>query len=219
MEKLEIMRERHSVRKYLDRKIEPEKVDVLKHAVEQANRDGGLHIQLFTEEPEAFSAGRFHYGDFKGCTNYFALVGPKNAEEKIGYYGEKLVLFAQELGLNTCWVALTYKKGKVRVEPGKGEKLHMVISLGYGETQGTAHRSRPAEEVSNLAPDSPEWFRNGMEAVMLAPTAVNQQKFFFERTGDTVRATAGLGFYTKTDLGIAKYHFELGACKNSFRWA
>ena len=76
-----------------------------------------------------------HYGKFKGVTNYLALIGKKESslEEKCGYYGEKLVLFAQELGLNTCWVAMTYSKIKTAFQVEKGEKLCIVIALGYGE--------------------------------------------------------------------------------------
>ena len=33
----------------------------------------------------------------------------------------------------------------------------------------------------------------------------------FSLDGNVVRAEAGTGFYSKIDLGIVKYHFELGA--------
>ena len=50
---------------------------------------------------------------------------------------------------------------------------------------------------------------------MLAPTAMNQQKFLFELNGDKVSAkVSGFGFYTKIDLGIVKYHFEAATGKN-----
>ena len=65
----------------------------------------------------------------------------------------------------------------------------------------------------------PEWFRRGVQAALLAPTAMNQQKFTFTLQGDTVSAKAGTGFYSKVDLGIAKYHFEIGAGTENFRWA
>lgn len=219
MDRLESMKARHSVRKYANHPIEAEKVTVLQDAIGELNREGGLHIQLFTEEPEAFHAGVAHYGVFKGCRNYFAMVGPKGADEPIGYYGEQLVLLAQELGLNTCWVALTYKKGKVAADVAAGEKLHVVIALGYGEEQGVPHRNKPVEKLAELHADSPAWFRRGMEAVLLAPTAVNQQKFYFKQSDGKVTATAKFGPYTKMDLGIAKYHFELGAGKENFTWA
>lgn len=219
MDHMELMRARHSVRSYLDRPIEEEKLVRLREEIEQINREAGLHIQLFVEEPEAFAANAPHYGLFRGCRNYFAMVGPKDAQRKIGYHGERLVLLAQELGLNTCWVALTFKKSKVAVKADKGEKLHLVIALGYGEDQGRPHRSRDAAALSDLTDDAPQWYRNGIEAAMLAPTAVNQQKFRFSRSGNVVSASTKPAVLGEIDLGIAMYHFELGAGRESFRWA
>ena len=94
-----------------------------------------------------------------------------------------------------------------------GEKRYLVVALGYGVTQGPPHKSKEASAVSNMTDASPEWFKKGIEAALLAPTAMNQQKFRFELSGDKVTAKAGLGFYTKIDLGSAKYHFELGSGK------
>ena len=214
-----LMRARHSVRSYVNHPIEEEKLAALRQAIDEVNREALLHVQLFTEEPEAFNANAPHYGQFRGCRNYFAMVGPKEADEAIGYYGEKLVLLAQELGLNTCWVALTFRRNAVAVEIAEGEKLHVVIALGYGETQGVPHKSKEISAVSNLTADSPAWFRAGVEAALLAPTAINQQKFSFTLNGRKVRARTKLTFYGRMDLGIAKYHFELGAGKENFDWA
>ena len=214
-----LMRARHSVRSYVNHPIEEEKLAALRQAIDEVNREALLHVQLFTEEPEAFNANAPHYGQFRGCRNYFAMVGPKEADEAIGYYGEKLVLLAQELGLNTCWVALTFRRNAVAVEIAEGEKLHVVIALGYGETQGVPHKSKEISAVSNLTADSPAWFRAGVEAALLAPTAINQQKFSFTLNGRRVRARTKLTFYGRMDLGIAKYHFELGAGKENFDWA
>ena len=219
MDAWELMRARHSVRNYVNHPLEAEKITALQKAIDDVNREAGLHIQLFTEEPEAFNANAAHYGQFSGCRNYFAMVGPKDADETIGYYGERLVLLAQELGLNTCWVALTFRKNAVTVDVGADEKLHVVIALGYGETQGVQHKSKAASAVSNLSDSSPQWFRDGVEAALLAPTAINQQKFSFTQDGRLVRARTKLTFYGRMDLGIAKYHFELGAGKENFDWA
>ena len=116
-------------------------------------------------------------------------------------------------------MALTFKKNKVQVAVDREEKLHVVIALGYGATQGVPHKSREVTEVSNLTEDSPQWFKDGMEAALLAPTAINQQKFSFTQKGSTVRARTKLTFYGRMDLGIAKYHFELGAGTENFTWA
>ncbi len=219
MDTLELMKTRHSVRRFAEKPLKADAVAVLNAEIAACNQESGLHLQLITEEPKAFQAGKPTYGQFRGCKNYLALVGLKGKDEEIGYYGERVVLKAQSLGINSCWVALTYKKNKAHVQVNSGEKLYMVVALGYGENQGVSHKSKSMQEISNYIPGDPAWYKAGLEAALLAPTAMNQQKFRFERSGDKVKARAGLGFYTKTDLGIAKYHFELGANKGKEVWA
>ncbi len=220
MELYEAMRHRHSVRSYTTKKIDGKMKEDLTNYIQQCNRDGGLNMQLVLDEPRAFSGFMAHYGKFTGVRNYIAVIGPKGPEleEKCGYYGEKIVLYAQQLGLNTCWVALTYSKikGAFRVEAG--EKLVLVIAIGYGAAHGAAHKSKSPESVSNVCAASPEWFKKGVAAALLAPTAVNQQNFNLSLNGNRVTAIAGRGFYTKIDLGIVKYHFEIGAGHDNFEW-
>ena len=220
MDIYEAMRARHSVRAYEQREIEGEIKDMLEDKIAELNGRSGLHIQLITHEPKAFDSPMAHYGKFSGVTDYIAMIGKKDdeLEEKCGYYGEKLVLFAQQLGLNTCWVAVSYKKIKTAYMLGTGEKLCIVIAIGYGKTQGVPHKSKAPSEVADMG-DVPEWFKKGVEAALLAPTVVNQQKFFFSLDNGRVSARAGRGFYSKIDLGIAKCHFELGAGKENFNWA
>lgn len=215
----EAIEQRHSVRQYEDKAIESELIKKLNNEIDAINKESGLNIQMFNDEPEAFQANKPSYGQFSGCRNYFALVGKKGKDEEIGYYGQRLVLLSQLLGLNTCWVALTYDKGKVQPEIKSDEKLYIVIALGYGKTQGASHKAKDASKVCDLTDDSPEWYKNGIKAALLAPTAINQQKFKISRNGNTVTIKAGIGFYTKIDLGIIKYNFEIGAGKENFEWA
>jgi nitroreductase len=218
MDVIEAMEKRHSVRQFSDMPLDGGAVLELRKMTEAINRESGLHIQLITDEPEAFQAQKPSYGNFKGCRNYFALVGPKGKDEEIGYYGEQLVLRAQQFGINSCWVALTYKKGSMHCDIAPGEKRYMVIALGYGLTQGEQHKSKSAAAVSDYKEGDPEWYRKGVEAALLAPTAINQQKFSFKRNGEKVRAKAGFGPHARTDLGIVKYHFELGSGKGHDVW-
>ena len=213
MDKYQAMQARHSVRQYKNQPLEPSAAAALQQEIAACNREGGLHIQLVANEPRAFDGLMAHYGKFSGVKNYLALVGPKGADldEKCGYYGERLVLKAQALGLNTCWVAMTYSKIPGAFQIGSGEKLTVVIALGYGKTQGVPHKSKPLSAVSNVGSDTPDWFKVGVEAALLAPTAMNQQKFTFTYADGKVSAKAGMGFYAKIDLGIVKYHFELGS--------
>ena len=216
MELLELMKQRHSVRQYTSRAIEPEKRAALNARVEEINRSTGLHIQMIYDEQKCFDSFMAHYGKFSGVQNYIALVGRKSPklDETLGYYGEELVLKAQELGLNTCWVALTH--GKSRAVVGKGEKEVCLIALGYGAVQGAAHKSKSLQELCNYTEHMPDWFLNGMNAALLAPTAMNQQKFRFELLPDeNVRASCGSGLYCRLDLGIARYHFEAVAGKET----
>lgn len=220
MEKMDIIRSRHSVRQYQDKKIPVDIREKLNDYAAALNQESGLHMQILYDEPECFNSRMAHYGKFENADNYIAMVGKKGdgLEERCGFYGERLVLKAQELGLNTCWVALTHGKSKAVV--GADEKEVIIISLGYGKTQGTAHKGKNASDVSNVKTDSPEWFRRGVEAALLAPTAINQQKFRFERDGNRVKAKAGkFGTQLKVDLGIVKCHFELGAGRENFEWA
>lgn len=219
-EEIEAMKERHSVRQYEDRPLDQNAVAALQEEISACNREGGLHIQLVTNEPKAFDGFMAHYGKFSGVRNYIAMIGKKgpDLEEKCGYYGERLVLKAQQLGLNTCWVAMTYSKIKTAFTVADGEKLCIVISLGYGKTNGVPHKSKSADAVAKADGAFPAWFKAGVEAALLAPTAMNQQKFLFTLDGNRVSAKAGFGLYTKIDLGIARYHFEIGAGKENFKW-
>ena len=223
MDLMEAMSARHSVRQYQDIPLPEELCSALRDEIALCNQESGLHIQLVTHEPKAFDSFMAHYGKFSGVQNYIALIGEKSAdlEERLGYYGERLVLLAQTLGLNTCWVAMTFGKGaaKSRCTIAPGEKLVCVLSLGYGATQGVAHKSKPMEALCQVEGAMPDWFRQGTEAAMLAPTAMNQQKFRISFSGNTVTAKSLGGFYSKTDLGIVKYHFEVGAGKENFTWA
>ena len=216
----EAIRARNSVRQYREQPLEPACAAALEEAIARINREAGLRFQLVLNEPKAFSSFLAHYGRFRGVSNYFALVGPDGPEldEKCGYYGEELVLLAQTLGLNTCWVQLTYKKIPGAFEVGPGERLTVVIAVGYGQNQGVPHRNKAVEKLYRADGEIPDWFRAGMESALLAPTAVNQQRFLLTLSGREVRAEALRGPCTKIDLGIVKYHFEQGAGRENFEW-
>ena len=233
----EAIEARHSVRAYKELPLAEDVVKVLKEQIAVLNRKGNLHIQLILNEPKAFQGTMAKYGKFRNVSNYIVMAGKKadDLDERVGYFGEHLVLLAQTLGLNTCWVGLSYSKVPGTYVLDEGEKIACYIALGYGETQGVSHKIKTAEQVSrsamplgsskNVSDVTPSWFRKGVEAALLAPTAVNQQKFSFEYVGmkngrHQVHAKKGFSIigYTQMDLGIAKYHFEIGAGKDNFEW-
>ena len=210
----EAIKNRHSVRQFLNEPIPEDAKEQLEELILECNRDSGMNIQIVYDDPECFNTFLAHYGKFKNANHYIALVGPKTdaLDELAGYYGEKLVLKATQLGLSTCWVGGSYGRGKVKIKPEDGEKLVCVIAIGIGATKGAKHSSKPVEKLCDVHPEKmPTWFKNGMVAALMAPTALNQQKFFVSLDGDEVTITAKRGPFTKVDLGIVKYHFEMGS--------
>lgn len=225
---LEAIHARHSVRRYLDTPLTAECVAQLQTKIAQLNAEGNLHIQLVQDEPRSFK-GINSYGMLSGVRNYLVMAGTdgNELETRVGYYGEQLVLYAQQLGLNTCWVGLAYKKIPGTFTLEANEKVVCYIALGYGATQGAGHRIKSPSEVSNASDLTPKWFNAGVDAALLAPTAVNQQKFHIEfvagksanhKNKVRIRPKFSIVGYTRIDLGIAKYHFEVGAGIEHFEW-
>ena len=222
MDILEAMQQRHSVRRYLDKPIPADIRARLQQEIDTCNREGSLHLQLICDEPGAFTGALARYGSFSGVQNYIAVVGGKSPglEQRAGFCGQRVVLLAQQLGLNTCWVALTFSRRRARIILDKGEKLLLVIALGYGASPGRPHRSKPMSQLIRCPLPMPDWFRRGAEYAMLAPTAMNQQRFLLDLTAAvTVRALALPGPYTRLDLGIVRYHFEQAAGPENFTGA
>ena len=218
---------RHSVRAYKEQPLAEDVAKRLEEEIAKVNQAGHLHVQLIQNEPKAFQGTLAKYGKFRNVTSYLVMAGKKaeDLDERIGYYGEQLVLLAQTLGLNTCWIGLSYRKIPDTYVLEEGEVIKAYISIGYGETQGVIRKSKTVDQVSNMSDITPSWFKRGVEAALLAPTAVNQQKFSFEYLGmkdgrHQVRAKKGFSLvgYTQMDLGIAKCHFEIGAGKENFDW-
>ena len=223
---LEAIDARHSVRRYISRPLEREAVDCLRAKIDECNSKGNLHIQLVLNERKGFS-GMLAYGSFSGVENYIVMAGRRadDLDERVGYYGEQIVLLAQQLGLGTCWAGLSYRKVKGAYALDSEEKVACMISLGYPADAGRKHKCKSVEDVSNASVSTPEWFEQGVRAALKAPTAVNQQKFYIEYAGVKdgrhcvcARRLFSVVGYTSMDLGIVKLHFEIGAGKDNFEW-
>ena len=155
----------------------------------------------------------------KGVRNYFVLAGSDRPglDEDLGYASADLMLFAQTLGLNTWWIGGTFSRKNVeRAVPGK--KVIGIVAVGFGATPGVAHKSKTAAGVSSYEGPIPQWFADGVQAALLAPTALNKQCFRIAGAGNKVSVTEDGGAFSGADIGIVKYHFELGA-GNEFDWA
>lgn len=217
----EAMRSRHTVRRYTDRKLPQEILEPLQGRIVKNNQEYGLTMNLVMENTEAFGpALRLFLA--KGVRNYVILAGKDEPglEERLGYCGADVMLFAQTLGLNSWWVGGTYRRKGLRKNAAPhAEKLLGLIALGYGAVQGVPHKSKAPEEIAQYDGPPPEWFSKGVEAVLLAPTALNKQAFTLRGEGRSVLMTCDNGVFSGVDLGIGKYHFELGAGRENFDWA
>lgn len=211
MSELEMICERHSVRSYSDKIIEGETLDKMMTAIAEIEQESGLHIEFSKSSRKVFTSPMMKMIGWKGDPGYIVLAGKDadDLEEKCGYYGEKLVLFLQSIGLNTCWVGM-FKKGALAIELSADERPVITIAVGYGNNAGKPHKSKTIDEVCDVT-DMSESFRAGVEAALAAPTAVNQQKFRISMVdGEPVITAQGKGPFIKVDLGIVKYNFEVG---------
>ena len=210
MDILKLMEERHSVREYLDKSIEEDKKEILNAYIEKVNKEYDTNVQIFYDDERCFKNASASYGNFSGCKNLIALVGKD--EEKCGYVGQLIVLKAQEIGLNTCFVFLTYERSYVKglVKVNKGEKIYCSIALGYGKTNGHERKSKSEEQVLKLIGDRPEYLDEVVKAALLAPTAINQQKFkIICENGEISIKKTHPGVCLDTDLGIVKCNVDL----------
>ena len=214
MTEIETIKSRHSVRNYKQQRIEEETAAKIREKIDELNKESGLHLQYIEDAGKTYNKLLNRTAGLDSAPSVIACVGRddiKDLDEKVGYYGEKLVLFAQDLGLNTCWAGIFSRK-KIPVVIDSGEKLVISIAIGYGENQGQNHKSKPADQISQVIGERPEWFEKGIEMALLAPTAMNQQKFMIKLNEDEfVEFIDKGGFFSKVDLGIVKCHFEIGS--------
>ena len=203
---------RHAVRHYTKKKLDENIVLTLQNEIKQLNAKSGLNFKLVLNEPRAFRRSILGLAQFSNVRNYIMLIGPDDhaTYEKIGYYGEQLVLKAQIEGLNTCWVGGSFAHVPDIMVTEKDEKLYCIIAIGYGKNNGKQHKSKPYKAVV-VGSNHPEWFKDGVKAALLAPTAFNSQNFTFELKGNSVLACAPDKEYDQISLGIVKYHFEIGS--------
>ncbi len=217
---LEAIQKRHTIRTYTGAALEGTILEELNAKIAEINADGKLHFQLINGKENAFDDFTIRYGKWTNVTNYIALVGKDTEEldELCGYYGEQIVLWAETQGLKTGWVETGYTEKPEVLDVKADERLVLSIAIGESELTGKAHRVKSAEALSEVEGEMPVWFRQGMAAATLAPSAGNQQLFKIHYDGEQVSITTEPGFLEKVDLGVAKYHFELGSHKDHSIW-
>lgn len=191
----EAVKVRHTIRAYSGKAIEGERLKKLQEMIRHANEEGGLHFQLINGQENALSPFRIRYGKWTGVTNYIAIVGPDtpNLEQKCGYYGEQIVLWAETAGLKTGWVETTCEQVPDSFSVEEGERFVMSLCIGESDKAGGPHKLKAVSQLSDVAGAMPEWFEKGMELAQLAPTAGNQQLFCIHYDGEKLFMTTEKG--------------------------
>ena len=215
MNEIDAIRQRHSVRQYKADRIEEEKVALIKAKIDELNAEGDLNLQFIEDAEKTYNKLFNRVSGLGSAPSVIACVGKddKSLDQRVGYYGEKLVLYAQTLGLNTCWTG-TFNRKNISADIPDGERLVISIAIGYGKDSGKERKTKSKEQLSEASAQRPEWFEKGVEMAMLAPTAINQQKFLIKLNDDeSVAFIDKGGVLSQVDLGIVKCHFELGSGK------
>lgn len=216
----ETIKERHTVRKYKNIPISSNLIELLNKRIAKNNEVYGLNMVLVTENSDGIN-GIAKLVLAKGVNNYIVLAGTDSPalDENLGYCGADIILYAQTLGLNTWWVGGMFNaKGAKKNIQESNVKINGIIAIGYGQTQGAQHKSKSAVEISQYNGIAPQWFIDGVDALLYAPTALNKQAYMVKGVGNKVSITCNNGRFSGIDLGIGKYHFEVGAGKENFEW-
>lgn len=219
-----VMRERHTVRKYMDKPLSEDVVRKLQERIKHLNAEQEVDMRLMCNDNRAFGKA-LRLVLAKGVQNYIVLAAQPTPgfAERLGYSSADLMLYAQELGLNSWWVGGTYSKRGATAAVnaaggGEASEIIGIVALGYGAEQGRPHKSKTPGEVSVYDGPAPDWFAEGVEAALLAPTAINRQAFFIRGRDNEVSISYKKGAFSEADLGIVKYFFEKGAGAESFVW-
>jgi nitroreductase len=224
MDNFEAVIIRKSRRSYIDQPIGSARLEALSLLIETINEKHGLSIELIEDGSNAFNSFMKSYGLIDGARTVVALKGPKNDSnlmEKLGYFGEVIVLEATKLRLGTCWIGGSYDRRSDAFRVGSDEELVCVITVGDAGPESfkeklihsiTHRRSKKIEDMLRSDDEVPEWVTHGMKAVQRAPSAVNRQPAMFEYSGGRIKAYVDKSqMFGLVDLGIAKLHFEIGA--------
>lgn len=223
---------RVSRRKYLPTTIDTTLVEKITKSINEYNQKENLNMQLVLNNGEAFNDFKKSYGLISGAQNYIALVGKQrdeNSKEKLGYYGELLILEATKMGLGTCWVGGTFDKEACACEVNSDERLDCIIAIGNIEKnlsikenlirKASHFKSKPVKELYKSDVTPPNRFMDGIAFVQKAPSAINKMPYIFQYSnGTTSVSITGTTGYESIDLGIAKLHFEIGAGGGNWSW-
>lgn len=233
---------RKSRRRFTGEPIHSETLEQMEESLLHMNSGSeGVRGVIVTTQPDKVFKGIIgSYGKIKNPPAYIAFIGNMKdglVQEKLGYFGESVILEATSKGLATCWIGGFFdeKVVKQQISLKDDEKVLAVTPIGYSpeafeseeklmSLSVSSHKRKPLTDlVQGLAETEwPSWIRSGLEAARLAPSAVNRQPWRFRVEADEVTVKIDhnflpFGISKRLDCGIAMLHFELGAFHEGVR--
>lgn len=204
----EMIQHRRSVRAYRAEAIAPAILDDLRAFME------GL-VPLI---PGVKVEGRIiptSHGAFmqKWKTPHFIVIFAEPTDDGLlnaGFMYQQLDLYAQSIGLGTCWVGLGSLNDSEPI-PG-GTKVAVMMAIGIPDevaqrSEAADFKRKPMSELADL-PDQ------RLEVLRLAPSATNSQPWYVTHEGETLRIwREELGLIKKRTLGrMNKIDMGIGLC-------
>lgn len=241
---IELIKSRRSIRSYDGKDIKEEKLEKLRGFIEEINKEANIKARftLPTNDKEDGKAKKLGtYGVISGANSF--IVGILDKDEKdlveFGYLFEKIVLFATDLDLGTCWLGGTFNRanfqenldlkenefipivspvGNPKEKPGIVARL-MKVGAGSDKRMSWNELFFQGGRLKPLDKDTAGEYATPLEMLRLGPSAVNKQPWRIVKDGDDfhfyLSRSRGykIGAYDmqKNDMGIAKCHFELTA--------
>lgn len=207
----EVIEQRFSCRTYFEKPIKEDKRQMLAEFI-SSNGIGplGTPVRLklvaATEQDRSFLKGLGTYGIIRGATGFIigAVRHSKNNLEDYGYLMERVVLFATDIGLGTCWLGGTFTRSRFakKISAIGGEIVPAVASIGYIAERGRsvvtmrklvgAHNRQPWENMffrerfgNPLSPDDAGAYAVPLEMLRIGPSATNKQPWRIIKDGNT----------------------------------
>ncbi|MFC1959021.1 nitroreductase family protein [Chloroflexota bacterium] len=193
-----VIEKRRSRRRFEKKPLKANHLDHLKSICNDFRPFDNARALLVTESPDKVFKGAIGpYGKIRGASAFIAFIGNIKSpwvQEQVGYTGEGIVLEAEALNLNTCWVGGFFRPKVVKslISIGEDEIVIAVTPVGYATKRlsfeeklmtgfGLTHRRKALSDLVIGLKDSewPQWIRKALEAARIAPSAVNRQPWRF----------------------------------------
>ena len=238
MNYIDEIKNRKSVRTFdKNKSIDSNLLNEIKEFMDKAQNPYGLKIEWFLLNSEEYKlSSPVIVGE-----KYYILGKMKkelNAEEAFGYELEEVVLYLKSLGLGTTWMAGTFSRSDFEkaINLKSDEIMPCVTPIGYKAAKMSIREKLMRKGIkadtrldfndlffkndfnTKLDNEDLDKYKDILELVRLAPSAVNKQPWRLLICGNTVHfyKKANKGFdkdgmdVQKVDMGIALNHFVQG---------